>query len=177
MDVFLTCLFIGISLSMDAFSLALLYGTCGFSLSRQILISCIVGVFHFFMPLIGFWFGSFILKSFQIYSNILVGIIFGIIGVDMILSVRKEEKIDMIYGVVGYLLFGFTVSIDSLTTGIGLSVITSHYYMAVIIFMLCSGIFTFLGFLLGNRLNLCFGKYATLLGGIIMILLAIMYIL
>lgn len=177
MDVFFTCLFIGISLSMDAFSLALIYGTCGISLLRQIVISCIVGIFHFFMPLVGFFFGKFIFQSIQNYSNILVGVIFAIIGIDMILSIRKDERVDMIYNLVGYLLFGFTVSIDSLTTGIGLSIITSHYYMAVIIFMLCSGFFTFLGFFLGDKLNRCFGKYATFLGGFIMIILAIMYIL
>ena len=177
MNDFVTCILIGISLSMDAFSLALIYGTYGFSTKNQIIISFIVGIFHFFMPLFGLYFGNLLMHSFYFNANLVVGIIFFIIGLEMILSIHKEEKVSILSSFFGYIFFGFTVSIDSFTTGIGLFIITNHYYMVVTIFMLCSSFFTFLGFFLGDKLNQCFGKYATFLGGVIMIVLAVMYIL
>ena len=60
MNVLFTCILIGISLSMDAFSLALLYGTYGLAKNEEITLSIIVGLFHFFMPLIGLFFGNMI---------------------------------------------------------------------------------------------------------------------
>ena len=176
MNIFFTCLLIGISLSMDAFSLALIYGTCGLSFQKQVTLSVIVGIFHFIMPLFGIWFGSFIMKYFIVNANLVVGVIFSIIGIEMILSVKKEEEVKILVSFWGFLLFGFTVSIDSLTTGIGLSAITNHYLEAASIFMTLSGMFTYLGLKLGNRLNQNFGKYSCFYGGVMMIVLAIYYI-
>ena len=42
-----------ISLSMDAFSLALAYGTLGMSNKDKIILSLVVGIFHLIMPLLG----------------------------------------------------------------------------------------------------------------------------
>ena len=176
MNIFFTCILVGISLSMDAFSLALIYGTCGFSFKRQIALSFIVGIFHFFMPIMGLLFGSFIMNYFIFKVNLAVGIIFSIIGVEMLLSFKKEEEVKVLDSFLGYLFFGFTVSIDSLTTGIGLSAITHYYIFAACIFMIFSGCFTFLGFRLGNQLHQNFGKYACFVGGGMMLLLGIYYV-
>ena len=56
MNIFFVVLLIGVSLSMDAFSLALIYGTYGLSRRNEIILSIIVGLFHFFMPLVGLFF-------------------------------------------------------------------------------------------------------------------------
>ena len=176
MNIFFTCLFIGISLSMDAFSLALIYGTCGISFKKQIVLSVIVGIFHFFMPLLGLWFGSFIMSYLIFKSSLVVGIIFSIIGIEMILSVKDDSDIKVLNSFFGYLLFGLTVSMDSLTTGIGLSAITSNFIEASSIFMVISGLFTYIGLKLGNKLEQNFGKYACLFGGIMMIILGFNYI-
>ena len=58
--MFLTILLIGISLSMDAFSLALVYGIIGMNHKQKIILSLIVAMYHFIMPLIGLSFGTFI---------------------------------------------------------------------------------------------------------------------
>ena len=62
MSSFLTILLIAISLSMDAFSLALVYGLLIYSKKRKLLLSIIVGIYHFFMPLIGMLFGNILGK-------------------------------------------------------------------------------------------------------------------
>ncbi len=176
MNVLFTCILIGISLSMDAFSLALLYGTYGLAKKEEITLSIIVGLFHFFMPLIGLFFGNMIFHYFVVDANFVVGIIFGLIGFEMFISSFREEDVKILIGFVPFLLFGLSVSIDSLTTGIGLSSISDNYLMVSSIFMLFSGGFTYLGLKLGGFFSKRFGKLATIFGGGMMITLGLFYI-
>ena len=176
MNAFLTTLIIGISLSMDAFSLSLIYGTYALNKRNIFLLSTIVGIFHFFMPLIGLLFGN-IIQCYLIFNiNLIVSIIFSIIGTEMILSSKKETETNLTIGFIGFLLFGLSVSIDSLTTGIGLSIINKNYLQCSIIFMFTSSIFTYIGLILGNKLNKRLGSISTIIGGITLILLAIYYL-
>ena len=138
MNVFFTCVLIGISLSMDAFSLALLYGTYGLSKKDELMLSTIVGLFHFFMPLIGLFFGNVVFHYLMVDSNFVVGIIFGLLGIEMFISSFRSEEVKILIGFVPFLLFGLSVSIDSLTTGIGLSSISDNYLMVSSIFMFFS---------------------------------------
>ena len=105
MNVLFTCILIGISLSMDAFSLALLYGTYGLAKKEEITLSVIVGLFHFFMPLIGLFFGNMIFRYFVMDANFVVGIIFGLIGFERIISSFREEEVKILIGFVPFLLF------------------------------------------------------------------------
>ena len=176
MNVFFTCVLIGISLSMDAFSLALLYGTYGLSKKDELMLSTIVGLFHFFMPLIGLLFGNVIFRYLVVDSNFVVGIIFGLLGIEMFISSFRSEEVKILIGFVPFLLFGLSVSIDSLTTGIGLSSISDNYLMVSSIFMFFSAFFTYFGLKLGGFLSDKFGKVATMFGGSLMIFLAFFYI-
>ena len=80
----ITIFLIAVSLSMDAFSLALIYGTQGIAKKDKLLLSLIVGVYHFIMPLIGVIIGNLITSKILINTNILVGIILSLIAVEMI---------------------------------------------------------------------------------------------
>lgn len=173
MGTLLTCFLIAVSLSMDAFSLALIYGTYGFSRKNEVLLASVVGIFHFFMPLLGLGLGSIIMQYFVFDLNLMVGIIFLIIGIEMIISEKKDEEVKILVGWFSFLLFGLSVSIDSFTTGIGLSVISRNYIGVSVLFMVVSGLFTYVGLRFGNKLSESFGKYATVSGGILMCLLAI----
>ena len=81
---------ISISLSMDAFSLAIIYGTLGLDKKMSNLLSLMVGSFHFFMPILGNLIGLFLLESFLPNSDLLVGII---VGFFIYNGVRKELKV------------------------------------------------------------------------------------
>ena len=175
MSALLSTIIVGVSLSMDAFSLALAYGTVGFSKKQEIMLSIIVGIYHFFMPLLGLYFGSFITSRFVINVNLMVTIIFCIIGISMIISSIKDRDERILVSFLGFLLFGLSVSIDSFTTGIGLEIINDNYLQVSSIFAFVSGIFTYLGLKLGVVLNRNFGRYSTLVGGIILVLLGIYY--
>lgn len=47
MNSFFMTLAVGISLSMDAFSLSIIYGMQGISKKNEIILSIVVGMFHF----------------------------------------------------------------------------------------------------------------------------------
>ena len=172
----MTLIIIAISLSIDAFSLSLLYGTEGINKKDKIALSIIVGIYHFIMPLVGLSIGLFITNKIIIKTNILIGIIFLLISIEMILSSFKNKEEKFMFSFPGYLLFGLSVSIDSLTTGIGIPAITNSYIISALIFSITSFIFTYFGLNLGNILNLKYGKLSTLLGGIILFILGIIYI-
>ena len=90
---FLLILTIAISLSMDAFSLSIAYGTLGIKKTQMYILSTIVGIFHFFMPLIGLIIGNTIFNFINIDSSLIVCMVLSIIGIEMIYeSFKKKEK-------------------------------------------------------------------------------------
>lgn len=161
---------------MDAFSLSLIYGTQGINKKNKIILSIIVGEYHFIMPLIGLYIGTLITRKLVFNTSFLVGIILSLISIEMIISSFKNKEEKFLQSIAGYFLFGLSVSVDSLTTGIGLPVITDNYFLSAIIFSLISLIFTYIGLNLGNKLNKKYGKYSTLIGGSILLILGIIYI-
>ena len=161
---------------MDAFSLALIYGTQDITKKGKILLSTIVGIYHFIMPLIGLTLGLYVTSKIIINTNILVGIILSLIAIEMIISSFKNKEEKFLLSIPGYLLFGLSVSIDSLTTGIGLPAITDKYILSASVFSVTSLLFTFLGLNLGNILNKKYGKISTIIGGIILLVIGLLYI-
>ncbi len=176
MNSFFMTLAVGISLSMDAFSLSIIYGMQGISKKNEIILSIVVGMFHFFMPLIGLLFGNLIYNYFIFNFNIVIAVIFGIIGLSMLLSIKEDKIVDVSLGIVGIFLFGLSVSIDSLITGIGFRGINNNYISVSSIFMICSGLFTFIGLRFGNKFSQRFGKLSTFCGGVMLVVLAVYYL-
>lgn len=160
---------------MDAFSLSLIYGMNGIDKKDKINLSLIVGVYHFIMPLLGNLVGEFITRYLIINLSVVVGFIFLFIGLEMVISSIKGSNEELRFGIIGFLIFGLSVSIDSFTTGIGLDVINSNHLYVSFVFCVVSGLFTYLGLVFGNRLNSIFGKLSTLVGGFILIILGIIY--
>lgn len=167
---------IAVSLSMDAFSLSLAYGTINLEKKYILKLSVIVGIYHFFMPLIGLKLGNIIENIINVNPNLITLIVLSYIGIEMIIeSFKKQEKVKKM-NLKELILFGLAVSIDSFSTGIGLNTITQNYITSVTIFSLTSFIFTYLGLILGKKINNIIGKISTLIGGIILIIIGIMYI-
>ena len=168
---------IAVSLSMDAFSLALIYGTQGIKNKDKLILSIIVGIFHFIMPLIGLLIGTILMKKIVFEPQIIVGIILCLIALEMIISNIKNKEEKLLLSVPGYFIFGLSVSIDSLTTGIGLPAITNNFFVSCLIFASTSFISTILGLNIGIFLNIKYGKISTLIGGIILFIIGVTYIL
>lgn len=167
---------IGISLSMDAFSLSLAYGTLNIKNRNINLLTLIVGLYHFFMPLIGMFVGKKIVSLLPIESNTLVFIVLFLIGIEMIIESFKEEKEIKNLNILEMLLFGLAVSIDSFSLGFGLKNLYKFPYISVSIFSISSMIFTYLGLKLGKKISQKIGNFSTILGGITLILIGFIYI-
>jgi len=168
---------IAVSLSMDAFSLSLAYGTISMTKKEIKILSFIVGVYHFFMPILGMLIGKFISDIMHISGNLIVLLIFSFIGINMIIeSFKKEESVKKMK-IGEMILFGLAVSIDSFSIGIGINNISNNFLLCSCIFSITSLIFTYAGLKLGNKLNQLIGKVATLIGGIMLIILGLIYIL
>ena len=165
-----------VSLSMDAFSLSLAYGTLNIKKIQILMLSLIVGIYHLIMPLIGMNVGSKIIHLLPIQPNFLVFIVLFLIGIQMIIeSFNKKENIYDLT-IKEMLLFGFAVSIDSFTLGIGLEVLYKSPIISAIIFSITSGLFTYVGLKLGKQINNYIGKISTIIGGFVLIIIGILYI-
>lgn len=171
----LLVIIMAVSLSMDAFSLALVYGTLGINKKDKFVLSVIVGIYHFFMPLLGMVVGNLILSLFKFDTDILVAIILIFIGVQMIISsFKKEEEIEPLK-FREFFLFGLAVSIDSLTLGITLPNIGVPVILSPFVFALTSFSFTFIGLSIGNKIEKLLGKIATTIGGVILTLIGVVF--
>ncbi len=167
---------LAVGLSMDAFSLSLIYGTLDLSRKRCNQMSIMVGIFHFFMPLLGYQIGELILKIIKVNPDIIVGIIFLILGIEMIVSTKKEEQVKLLTTLISVIFFAFTVSIDSFSIGIGFGVANIQVLLPCVLFSMISAVFTKLGISLGKKLSNQFGSITTIIGAIILGILGLTYI-
>lgn len=157
---------------MDAFSLALIFGMSSLTPKQKISLSIIVGIYHFIMPIIGFQFGKIISRINFISIDLIASIILAYIGIDLIISNFKEED-HFTASIIGFLLFGLSVSIDSLSVGISLRALTNNYLFSALTFSITSFSFTYLGLNLGNLIGKKIGSYSKIFGGITLIIIAI----
>ncbi len=94
----------------------------------------------------------------------------------MIYETFKEENLKSIMSIWEMLLFGLAVSIDSFSVGIGLKVISNNIALSAITFSIFSFLFTYFGLKLGKKINNIVGKSSTILGGIVLIIIGIVYL-
>lgn len=174
----MNCLMIitAISLSMDTFSLSLIYGTLNISKKNKLFLTFLVGLFHFFLPLFGFIMGKIVLQLMPINPNYLVSIILSFIGIQMIISSFGDDEVNIL-GLVDYILFAFAVSIDSFSVGITFTFTKSNIFVSSFTFSIFSALFTLIGLFIGNKIGRLTGKLSTFFGGIILIVVGLSYIL
>lgn len=168
-------LLIGISLSMDTFSLSLTLGTVSENKLIKIL-PLFVGIFHFFMPLLGNIIGITLINLLDLASNIILGTVLIVLGINLAIHYFKDETAEINLNILGIIIFALSVSIDSFSVGLGINDITNNYYIASIIFALCSAAFTYLGIIIGKYSSKLIGKYAIILGIFLLLILGIFHL-
>jgi len=175
-SIIVSLLLIGVSLSMDTFSISLSIGTFNITRKKVAFLCTLVGVMHFIMPLIGTYLGTKITMFLNINVNFLLGIILLFIAVEMIIDlINKEEKYFNL-SLFNMFLVSISVSLDSFSTGLGLSAITDDIILSGVIFSFCASCFTFLGLLIGKYSNNKLGIYSNIVGIIILLILGITHI-
>ena len=157
---------IGISLSIDAFSLAFTIGLNSKSNISYKKYSFIVGLFHFFMPLLGFILKELIINKIvyipnkEILNVVLIFLIFSILF-------DKNENKELI----NPFIFALSVSIDSSIMGLTLK--KYNLIFSITSFSIISYIFTLIGFKMSIKLKSHFKDYSNIISiFILMIILA-----
>lgn len=162
---------------MDTFSVSLSIGTFNISKRKVIFLCGLVGILHFFMPLIGSILGSKIITFLNINVNFLLGLILIFIGIEMVIELIKKDEKFFELNLFNMFLVAISVSLDSFSTGLGLSAITDDFILSGIIFSICAASFTFLGLLIGKYSSEKLGSYANICGIILLFSLGILHIL
>ena len=199
LEILLQIFFLGIGLSMDAFSVALTDGLTYSDINKKksFFIAGVFGFMQALMPLIGFWLVELVEfiasdaageKAGQITALVVVWLAFGLllfIGgkmlIESIIELRKpkEEKQPKKFSFKEVILYGFATAIDALAAGItmhtGLST-TATVWLHVSIILVLTFSISLVGLFLGKQImKLLKGKYeiSGIIGGCILILLAV----
>lgn len=174
--------FLGLAMSVDAFMFSLIYGLTLNRRREAIFTALIVGLFHFIMPLIGYYFTFFVLRNvfsvslFQNQMNNLGSFILLLLGLFMLYKKEEVQVKTSVANLLSTILFAFSVSIDSFFIGVALTTNDKiNIIIIAILFLFISSFLTYLAlriihhtkkhFIL-DRLNI--------LAGIILIFVAIM---
>ena len=198
-EILIQIFFLGIGLSMDAFSVALTDGLTYKDIDKKksFFIAGVFGFLQALMPLIGFFLVEIVeiivgetagAKAGELTSLVVVWAAFALllfIGgkmlIESIIELRKpaEEKKERLFSFKEVIFFGFATAIDALAAGVamhtGLSSATTVWLHVSIILVLTFGL-SLVGLFLGKQIvKLLKGKYeiSGIIGGIILILLAV----
>ena len=152
--------------------ISIIYGTLIKEKKTIYLLSIIVGIFHFFMPLLGYFLSNLFIVKIISKINILSFAVFFILGLEMLLSKDSDKNIINLSSLYSSIIFAFTVSIDSFSIGIAL--VNNRILIPIILFSIVSCAFTYLGLNIGEKLSQI--KGINKIGGILLIVLSIYYL-
>jgi putative Mn2+ efflux pump MntP len=171
-------LLIALSMSMDAFAVCLGAGaqqrTSG---PRPVFrLAFHFGLFQFFMPVIGWFAGTTIVRYISAYDHWVAFGLLAFVGVRMIRSgfdpTNSEQKNDPSRGWT-LVLLAFATSIDALAIGFSLGMVGVTIWYPALVIGVVTGLISLLGIYLGNRLGQRFGKRMEIIGGVVLILIGI----
>lgn len=162
---------IGLSLSMDAFSVCLSVGACrkDSHLAAALRMGSVFGFFQFIMPIFGYFLGYYILRKFSPYDQWIASVVLICIGLKMLKDSKREEQCsprDITKGL-ALLFLAIATSIDALSVGIGIAVanISIMFFSSVVGFVtLCMCL---LGVYFGRALGFLLGRWACVFGGLV----------
>jgi putative Mn2+ efflux pump MntP len=174
---FLELLLIAIGLSMDAFSVSICKGltTKRFSWRMALVCGLWFGLFQALMPIIGYFMGAQFQEMIEAYDHwIAFGLLF-LIGANMIREAiwGKEEQQDGSLGFKTMLLLAIATSIDALAVGVSFACIQVELWSSVLIIGITTFLFSVLGVKIGNVFGSKYEKSASIIGGIILILIGL----
>lgn len=178
LEFILTSFFLGLALSMDAFSLSLANGLCYPNMKKFkfFLIPATFAFFQIVMPLIG-WFCVFSILSFcgclQNFIPLITMIILGFLGISMIFdAIKTDDEVccDKEPDLKVLLIQGIATSLDAFS--VGFTIADYKFFAALCAALIVGGVtffICFFGIKLGKAVGLKFAKPASIFGGCILI--------
>lgn len=179
---FFNSILLGVGLAMDAFSVSLANGLNEPNMRRSKMcgIAGVFGAFQAIMPMLGWICVHTILCYFRLFEKCipwLALILLGFIGGKMLIEGirnKNEEAEGTKVGLTALLVQGVATSIDALSVGFTIS--EYGFIMALIcalIIALVTFIICVIGLVIGKRFGTRFSGRATILGGVILIVIGL----
>ncbi|PMC37437.1 hypothetical protein CJ195_11825 [Bacillus sp. UMB0899] len=166
----LTLLIMALALGMDAFSVGLGMGLIRLRFRQIFYIGITIGIFHIWMPLVGMLIGRLLSDTFGTIATLLGGTLLILLGIQMVFASFKKDEDPFITPVgFGLIVFALSVSLDSFSVGLSLGIYGAKTFLTVAIFGLVSMVLTWLGLLVGKRVQNWLGSYSEALGGTILL--------
>ena len=182
--VILTGIGLGVGLAMDAFAVSMSNGLkeSKMRFSKVLLIAFMFGLFQGVMPLIGYLVGNSFVKYIEKFIPFIALALLSFLGIKMIIDFIKERKenneqcniVEQKLTFKVLIVQAIATSIDALSTGLAFSDYNIYDALivvgliAIITFVLCV-----IGVFIGKKFGTLIRCYATLIGGIILILIGL----
>lgn len=176
----ITNIILGIGLAMDAFSVSLANGLNepAMKTKRTTIIAFIFAFFQFLMPLIGWFCVTFIANAFTSFKPFIPTIallLLSYIGIKMLYDgFKHHEEEKPAVNLKGLIIQGIATSIDALSVGF---TIANYKLLESLVACLLIGIVTFIicfiGLVIGKKAGTKLAGKATILGGIILIIIGL----
>ncbi|MCX6641406.1 MAG: manganese efflux pump MntP family protein [bacterium] len=170
-----------LALGCDAFSVAIGVGSQGLNGRRLFRLSFHFGLFQFFMPLIGLAIGSLTASMLGEAGRWVAAGCLVIIGINMARQAiwHEDSPASRKDPTRGWLLVLLSVStsVDALVAGFSLGLLGQNILAACLFIGVTAAAMTIAGMLLGAGAARALGKWAEILGGIVLVVLATSFIL
>lgn len=169
--------FIGLSLSMDAFAVSISKGLSfkNHYFGKAIIVGLYFGIFQALMPLIGYYFGTTFSNAVHKIDYWIAFIALTLLGFNMIkdsINSEEEEMEDKI-DVKTMITLSIATSIDALVVGVTFAFLEVSKFVAISIIGITTFLLCVIGVIIGNKLGGLFKNKASILGGVILILIGI----
>jgi len=167
-------LLLSVGLSMDVLSVA---AATGFGLGRMTgrqmtRLATSFGAFHIFMPILGWAAGTTFVGLISGYDHWAAFILLAFVGGRMLIeAARNGEGVDpsRILKNSSLLLFSVAVSIDSVAVGLSSSLEKMSILVPALVIGATAFAFTYVGVALSSRVGAWIGRWAQVIGGLILI--------
>lgn len=170
---------LGLALAMDAFAVTISnsFAYPKNSRARSLSMPPAFGFFQFLMPVVGFVLGQLVSEFITQYAGFITFLILGFIGGKMIWDAFHEEEGEEASGqtltVPVLLLQAVATSIDALAVGVSfaaleVNVLTSSGIIGITTALTCA-----VALIIGKRFGNALGEKATIIGGVVLILIGL----
>lgn len=176
---FFTLLLMAIALGLDAFSLGIGIGINGIRLLNILKISIVVALFHILMPLMGIFMGQYVGSLLGNVATTAGGALLALLGLHMLYSAFRGNSIHSFdhRSPWGLLFFSLMVSVDSFSVGVSLGIFSSDLVLSVLLFGIFGGGMSLIGLLLGRKVRHWVGGYGEAVGGVILLVFGLKFLL
>ena len=174
---------IAVSLSMDAFAVAICKGLSvkKVTLKHGLIVGLYFGGFQAGMPLLGYFLGSSFAKYIEDFDHWIAFVLLSFIGGKMVLEAFKKDDdecccCDIGFDIKEVFMLAIATSIDALAVGITFATLKMQLAQtgfAVILIAAVTFGFSYGGVAIGNRFGARFKSKAEFAGGVILVLIGV----